>query len=45
MTLLLFNGQRHVINNVMTLRYIPLPAGTSKETYGRHCPLQQCKFL
>ena len=29
MTLLLFSGQRHVINNVMTTRYITLTEGTS----------------
>ena len=29
MTFLLFNGYRHVINNVMTIRYITLSVGTS----------------
>ena len=29
MTSLLFSGQHHVINNVMTTRYITLSAGTS----------------
>ena len=33
MTILLFNGKRHVINNVMTTRYITLLAGASNVRY------------